>query len=734
MNKKFLLLPIIGSFMLSGCKFNLFGKTIYLFEKPKDKETIVIPDDQPEDMHQHATSLKQNDDSPNAPFYLKVGEVRSIGVKLDPAPDLDNEKTVRWEIDKSEYVKYTVHETDSKKITIEGLKPGTSVLTATNDYNPTLTYSFTIKVIDFDEENQYLWQYNSEDRKEFGYVYQQVPNGVKEGDACLNGVTWHFIRNKVTSLQSSMGAVGFGKGEEPETSLHFEVDNIRTVKDITIEAASANSQAKMTVKVGETKFMDDVTVEKDYWDVIKTIYSDEDALPSSGKITIDVTTPEFDPKLDGTDGYKKPGAFYLKSILISFKEESEIPTTKTYNFKEMYDDTDSTFYKSLTTSPKTLEVGDEDVAVTLVNVKKETDKVKEHATINGSIDIKVNKPNEVIYKVELKLNFGELSSLNTFVFEKSRSGGLQYFTTTIQNDSTGVLNASLFEDHFNTVRLNTKNNTYVGLVSLKIETLPGKAYTVEGIVVPEVFEPTKKDYVVGDEFSTEGLPNLTIEYKDEGVRPDVLPITDLDWYDGPSYDKDPTKASKTLDLETTKVYGVYQGEIIVTIEGITVIDDPKTLTLVKDASDIDVKYQYYLVAKAAKKVIRGSTGSNMGKTAGMGSLGDKDLGDEITISGAFRNDYFKLEKNESGLFSMQSTTEHFLGMTASGGVSRAANPESNKGTRYFSLTIDAETGLATIKYEITGDNPKVGYLYLKSTTIDMNSEPAANLAFYRTVA
>ena len=337
MKKRILLLPIIGSFLLTGCKLNLFGKTIYLFEnKPSQQEekkekqepseeeqTKPIDDVIPEDMHKHATSLTYATNSPNAPFYLKVNEVRNIGVSLSPSPDLDEEKTVSWSIDTDGIVKYDVNESDTKKLTLTGLKAGTAKLTATNDYNQNLTYTFTIKVIDFDEENDYLWQYTSADRAQFGYVNEEGKKaGVTEGDAVLNGVTWHFTRSKATSLQSSMGAVGFGKNAEPETLIHFETDNIRTVEKFTIEAASANSLAKMTVKVGDTVFMDEVSVPRDYYDVIVTIKSADNVTPTSGKIEIDVVTPEYDAKEAVSSDYLTPGGFFLKSILINFASET----------------------------------------------------------------------------------------------------------------------------------------------------------------------------------------------------------------------------------------------------------------------------------------------------------------------------------------------------------------------------------------------------------------------------
>lgn len=312
--KSLLILPI--AFLLSACTIT-DPSTWFDFLKKKDNsqpdEGEVI--DGPDEMHTHATSLNQ---TPNAPFYLKVDESREISVSLSPSPDLAEEKVFTWTLS-GDFIEYSVNQTNTAKVTVTGKKPGTSTLTATNTYNELLTKTFTIKVIEFDESKDYLWEYASADRAQFGYDNTNAKLGTLEGDAMLNGVKWHYVRSNLSSLQSSMGSVGFGKGSAPETHIHLETENVRSVKKFTIEAASANSLAKMTVKVGDTVYMNEVTVPRDSWDVIQTIES-ELGPSASGKIEIDVYTPEFDSTRTEDETYKKPGAFYLKSILINFNE------------------------------------------------------------------------------------------------------------------------------------------------------------------------------------------------------------------------------------------------------------------------------------------------------------------------------------------------------------------------------------------------------------------------------
>ena len=398
MKKKFLFtLPLVGAFLLSGCVINLFGKTIYLFEKAPAKEQehidgdpTIIPDVDPETPTQHATSISQ---TPNAPFYLKIGETREISVSLSPSPTLASEKTFTWSKN-NDNISYVVDSKNTNKVKVTGLTAGVTELLAQNDFNYSLKKTFTIKVIDFDIENDYLWQYESADRKQFGYDYQTAKLGTVEGDAKLGDLTWHYTRSKTTSLQSSMGAIGFGKGEEPETHIHLETENIRLIEKFTIEAASAKSLAKMTIKVGETYYLNEKVVPADSWDVIGTITSDP-VLPTDGKIEIDIYTPEMDKSRIDDPTYQKPGAFYLKSILVNYKEEviSSLQFDETSQHKVNYFRGESFTFDGM----KLNKVSNRGVCIP-VDIEKEEDAGKLIHTVSG-----FDSASHEAKEVELKL-------------------------------------------------------------------------------------------------------------------------------------------------------------------------------------------------------------------------------------------------------------------------------------------------------------------------------------------
>ena len=333
--KSLLFFPILGAFLLAGCEFQIGSLHIggKKNNEPEQQQQEQKQDDQQSgdqggnegggtipDVLQHSTKMSQSTNSPNAPFYLKIGETKRLGVTLSPASTNVEEKPSTWSMTGDNCITYTAEGDYSLTVTVVGVSIGTAVLTCTNTYNSDLKYSFTVKVIDFDESMDYLWQYQSSDRAQFGYVYQDCPQGTEEGDALLNGVTWHYTRSNAVTLQSSMGSIGFGRGTEPETHIHLETENARLVNKFTIEAASAHDQAKMTIKVGDTVYMDEKTVPRASFDVVGTLTTDE-ITPASGKIEIDIETPEYDAYLANNDPqYQAPGAFYLKSILINFNE------------------------------------------------------------------------------------------------------------------------------------------------------------------------------------------------------------------------------------------------------------------------------------------------------------------------------------------------------------------------------------------------------------------------------
>lgn len=317
MKRKFLtLVPI--TFLLCSCKFKIkWPWSKETKPDPVHQQQVVdtIDDVDTVDDTIHATSVSAE---PNASFYLKVGETRDLKMTLSPSPTLTSEKTFTWTCADA-CVKVEVDSTNSAKAKVTGLKAGDATITATNDFSNILTKDFKVKVIDFNVDNNYLWQYSSTDRAQFGYDYGTAKAGTPSGTAVLAGKEWSYTRSKASSLQTSNGALGFGKNGEPETSVHLETESNRIVEKIVIQAASAHSLGKMTVKVGDTVLINNETLSAISYDEVPTIESDLSS--ASGNISIDFVTPEYDPSQVDNPDYVAPGAVYLKSILIYYANE-----------------------------------------------------------------------------------------------------------------------------------------------------------------------------------------------------------------------------------------------------------------------------------------------------------------------------------------------------------------------------------------------------------------------------
>ena len=558
--KSLLILPI--AFMLSACTIT-DPSTWFDFLKKKDSEPEdgdVI--DGPDDMHIHATSLTQK---PGASFILKVGEIKDISVSLSPVPDLAEERVFNWFLG-GEYIDYVVDSVASNKVRITGKAEGTSYLTATNTYNPILSKTFTIKVIDVKEDDTYLWQYNSSnDLSKF--------DGKKTGRAYLGGMEWDFTRSKGLYNGTYYGALSFGKDKNPETSIILKAHTLRAIKSISIEAASMNSWHKMSVKVGETTFIDDVNVDRVYNDTINLYTSSSTLEPTTGDILIDISSEEYKvPEGMEPAEFKGPGTFWLKSITIIFDDAPETKTEKMFDFKAMYDDENDTVLHTLGTTPTRVSFREDNFEVVFASVKKEAktgDKIPGYAHSNGAIDVKLDKANEVISKVEFKFTYGTTGSKNIYSLETSKTNGLVYAKSYISSNSDGLLKQYIFTENVNAIRFNVQNSYNVGLEYLKIYTRSGELGTINNIIVPEKFEPTKKEYKEGELFDPAGLNDLAFSFNEEGITNEVFSASKLEWYDGTSYETDPLTATKQLQAGTTSVYGVI-GDYSVKVSNITV--------------------------------------------------------------------------------------------------------------------------------------------------------------------
>lgn len=288
-----------------------------------EEQEHIDPPDIDVDTNVHATTITAD---PTTPFYLKVGETKTVKVTLSESPTLSEEHKFTWTNKSAARVQLTDYSSskkkeDWKKADLTGLKEGQATVVATNNYMPSLTKSFTANVINFSEKNNYLWQYKTEDRAQFGYDSKTNKLGNSKGVAVLGGKEWSYTRSSCESLQSANGAVGFGKGSAPEQIVHLESENSRIIDKIVIEAASHKNLGKMTLKVGSTTVFDEKTMPDITNGNVVSMMSSDGNLGLEGDISIDMETPAFEPAKAEDPNYIKPGAIYLKSILLYYRDE-----------------------------------------------------------------------------------------------------------------------------------------------------------------------------------------------------------------------------------------------------------------------------------------------------------------------------------------------------------------------------------------------------------------------------
>lgn len=315
-------------------QFLLLIPSLFLVCSCGEKKTNPIIDDDDEEITEkiHATSVSGD---PTSSFYLKVGKTRTIKATLSPSPTLDKEKTFSWTNSNASALSYTVSE-DTRSATLEGKAAGKSTLVATNDYNEELKRNFYANVIEFDENKDYLWEYASADRAQFGYNSTDAKVGTASGTANLGGMQWAYTRSNTESLQSASGSVGFGKGQAPELNVNLVAQNTRTISKIVVETASANSLAQCTVKIGDTSVIDAKAPKLDSTNNC-TALSSADKLNLSGNISISFQNEAYDPNRADDPTYKAPGAVYLKSILIYFEGQENITLTKVKDTSDIVD-------------------------------------------------------------------------------------------------------------------------------------------------------------------------------------------------------------------------------------------------------------------------------------------------------------------------------------------------------------------------------------------------------------
>ncbi len=745
---KIILISVGGALVVGGGLG--VGLGIGLSNKPQDKpdepDPIIIPD---EDPCPEGTCVDENQDGvcdvcgypvdiqhgvsvggdPSAPFYLKVGESKTITAKLTPSPDRDSEKTFTWKTSNSRIASVAA-KSASAKADIEGLSEGNVTFTATNEYNPALVRNFEATVINYDDENMYLWEYQTSDRAKFGYVNEDGKKaGVADGVANLAGLDWTFHRSEVKSLQSKQGGVGFGKGSDPEKLVTLKSTNTREIKKIVIETASANSLANITVKVGDNEVINKATPKFSSAAIGSVSYVDSEENPSkySGDILIQFDTPAFDESKLEDESYRAPGAVYLKSIWIEYYEINlDWKTNVTYDLNAKYleskdADFKSGYFTGLTTSAKPLSINDEENGIT-INLEKikqygSSDNVKliDHALTNGYIDIILNKPDEVIKQVKFEYING--TNKTTYTEYASVFGGAP-FVNTIDSSNTGLCGKFISSDNVNAIRFVPKGNN-VAVHSISVKTIEGVQLEIDSLSLKEGAAASKLSYKQGEVFDPEGLEDISVSFTNDNVNPIDIPSNEITWYDGPSYEDpaDHSNASEILKEGTTYVIGVLNGHTV-KYEGIEVVLVKMYLSLVKDASDINETDRYLIASPKNSAICLGSSGSDMNKADGSKVLEGFEFTDDVNLADSYENDLFKFEKdpNSEKYAIANFDGAHRFTVTKSG---TSAAGTSKDGCQLYSITINSENGNATFTMDF---NDTKYYLIHTGTAFDSKKD------------
>lgn len=634
---------------------------------------------------QHGITLSGD---PTAPFYLKVGEEKIIKAKLSPAPSRPEEKTFTWTKSNDNGI-ITPDKSNTANAVVQGIQEGKVIYTATNDYNNGLVRNFTANVIDYDEDNMYLWEYQSSDRAKFGYVNKEGQKaGVTDGTATLGTIDWTFHRSETNSLQSNKGGVGFGKGKKPETLVQLTSHNDRQIKKIVVEAASANALANITVKIGDNEVINKKTPSYSEPAIGAVSYIDDEMEPKklTGDISIQFDTPEYDTNKEDDPSYKAPGAVYLKSIWIEYYEyDLDWKTNETYDFEAMYLSKTEPF-EALTGSAKPINFIDEEhgIQIKFAGVKNpatDGSGIQDFALTNGDIEVISTKSDEVIKKVSFVYQNG--STPPTYEEYTSVFGGEPY-TELLDSVKGGKKISSrigrfIYADNVSAVKFmnspgkTTHNN--VGIKSIQVKTIAKNQLQVKKLELGPNAELNKTVYKVGETFDPAGLQTINVSFTDETAPIVSIPASALEYYDAPTYDEK-GEYDTFLKDGTTEVVGFLNG-VEIRIGGIEVVLVKMIFEKVTDLSQIDETSRYLITSPANSSFALGTSGSNLNK--GDGSHYDPDIvfGEDMFIPDSFENDLFTIEVNKNANTFKFATFDkkHTWGVTKSGSASASYTTE-----------------------------------------------------------
>ncbi len=265
-------------------------------------------------------------------FFMSREEVLDFNVTFDGGGD-DSQKEIAWQTSNPNVIKIGKHSNHpdlTRYCSLTALREGTATIVARSLFNTSLTASVTITVLD-NSYYTYIWQVTPKGNEKASFV-DADGYPAKTGTVNFGEMTWSYEFEKAPIAVTGGQSLKFGSKNDPFGALHFETENEKPIRKISVLCSSSAEHiddgsahgtsgpvgtSNITIKVGDTTYVDNVSTPKNSND--STIELDtitggiRDTNPMNGKISIDFSPTYYDGATK-----ENSGAIYLKAIIIEY--------------------------------------------------------------------------------------------------------------------------------------------------------------------------------------------------------------------------------------------------------------------------------------------------------------------------------------------------------------------------------------------------------------------------------
>lgn len=313
-------LPLFGM-LVSGCSLGPKSSS-------STPDPYVPPEGEPEEPEVADDTITGISLKYSVDFFMRVNDVLDFSASFTGKGD-DSQKGVKWTTTSSKVVSIEVDQAKTSKCVLKAHKEGTATITGTSEYMPSLSKSVTITVVD-DSEYLYMWQTQSgtNDNKLFN---GNDGNTKTDGTVALGGMDWTFHFDTPTKNVGGGQSLQLGTTDNPYGNVDFSATNTKKIRKISVYCSSSAvhiddgsahgtsgdvGTSKLTVTVGGTTYMDEVTTPKYSTNQPLGVLSGDTVYDGSltGNISI-----HFSPTYKDEEHPEiNSGAIYIKAIIIEY--------------------------------------------------------------------------------------------------------------------------------------------------------------------------------------------------------------------------------------------------------------------------------------------------------------------------------------------------------------------------------------------------------------------------------